>query len=106
MKGASVLRSAHGNDSGHTSLLDLGTDCRFGLLRFWLLRSARAQERRRLEEGQQHTKRDTALLLLAALFMVGLLLGAIFLVPSNTPINSRAGFYAIAVVFGGGLTYL
>jgi len=73
---------------------------------FGLLRSARAQERRRLEEGQQHTKRDTALLLLAALFMVGLLLGAIFLVPSNTPINSRAGFYAIAVVFGGGLTYL
>jgi len=73
---------------------------------FRLLRSARTQERRRREEGQPHTKRDTALLLLSALSVVGVLLGAMYLMPSNPLINSRAGFYAIAVVVGGGLTYL
>jgi undecaprenyl pyrophosphate phosphatase UppP len=72
---------------------------------FRLLRSARTQERRRREEGQPHTKRDTALLLLAALSVVGVLLGTMFLMPSNRLINSRAGFAAIIVVVGGGLTY-
>lgn len=73
---------------------------------FRLLQSARTQERKRREEGQPHTKRDTTLLLLTALSVVGLLLGAMFLMPSNPLINSRAGFYVIVVVVGGGLTYL
>jgi hypothetical protein len=92
IEGASVLRSAYGNAATpHYPIWVVIAAWAYFVFR--LLRSARTQERRRLEEGQQHTKRDTALLLLAALFLVGLLLGAIFLVPSI----SRAGFYAIAV---------
>ena len=71
-----------------------------------LLSSARTEERRRREQGQPHTTRDTALLLLAALSVVGVLLCAIFLKPLNVLVHSRAGFTAIIVFVGGGLTYL
>jgi Na+/H+ antiporter NhaD/arsenite permease-like protein len=71
-----------------------------------LLSSARTEERRRREQGQPHTIRDTALLLLAALSVVGVLLCAIFLKPLNALVHSRAGFAAIIVLVGGGLTYL
>jgi Na+/H+ antiporter NhaD/arsenite permease-like protein len=71
-----------------------------------LLSSARTDERTRREQGQPHTIRDTALLLLAALSVVGVLLCAIFLKPLNVLVHSRAGFAAIIVLVGGGLTYL
>jgi Na+/H+ antiporter NhaD/arsenite permease-like protein len=71
-----------------------------------LLSSARTEERRRREQGQPHTIRDSALLLLAALSVVGVLLCAIFLKPLNVLVHSRAGFAAIIVLVGGGLTYL
>lgn len=71
-----------------------------------LLSSARREERKRREHGQPHTMRDTSLLLLAALSVVGLLLCAIFLKPLNVLVNSRAGIVAIIVVVGGGLTYV
>lgn len=67
--------------------------------------SVRGEERRRREKGQPHTMRDTALLLLTALSVVGVLLCAIFLKPLNVLV-SRAGFAAIIVVVGGGLTYV
>jgi hypothetical protein len=70
------------------------------------LSSVRREERRRRERGQPHTKRDTALLLLAALSVVGVLLCAMFLKPLNVLVHSRLGFYAIIVIVGGGLTYL
>jgi Na+/H+ antiporter NhaD/arsenite permease-like protein len=73
---------------------------------FRLTTSVRAEERRRREQGQPHTARDTALLLLSALFVVGLLLCAMFLKPLNSLINSRAGIAAIILVGGGGLTYV
>jgi len=65
----------------------------------------RIEERRR-QEGQPHTKRDAALLLLTALTVVGLILCGIFFMPSNSVVNSRAGFAAIIIVVGGGLTYV
>ena len=71
-----------------------------------LLRSAGTEERRRREHGQPHTMRDTALLLLAALSVVGVLLCAIFLKPLNLLLHSRAGFAAIIVLVGGGVTYV
>jgi uncharacterized membrane protein YoaK (UPF0700 family) len=71
-----------------------------------LLSSARTQERRRREQGQPHTVRDTALLLLAALSVVGVLLCATFLKPLNVLVHSRAGFAVVIVLVGGGLTYL
>ena len=71
-----------------------------------LLSSARTEERRRREQGQPHTMRDSVLLLLAALSVVGLFLCAIFLKPLNVLVHSRAGFAAIIVLVGGGLTYL
>jgi Na+/H+ antiporter NhaD/arsenite permease-like protein len=70
-----------------------------------LLSGARAEERRRREQGQPHTMRDTALLLLTALSVVGVLLCAMFLKPLNLLVNSRAGIAAIILVVGGGLTY-
>ena len=71
-----------------------------------LLSGARAEERRRREQGQPHTTRDTALLLLTALSVVGVLLCAMFLKPLNGLVNSRAGFAAVILVVGGGLTYV
>jgi hypothetical protein len=71
-----------------------------------LLRSARAEERRRREEGQPQTMRDTALLLLTGLCVVGVILLAIFLKPLNVLITSRVGTAAIILVVGGGLTYI
>jgi len=71
-----------------------------------LLSIARAKERKRGERGQPHTTRDTALLLIAAVSVVGILLCAIFLKPLNDLLHSRVGFYTIIVVVGGGLTYL
>lgn len=71
-----------------------------------LLSSARTEERRRHEQGRPHTIRDTALLLLAALSVVGVLLCAILLKPLNVLVHSRTGFAAIIVLVGGGLTYL
>src|SRR5215831_3870052 len=70
------------------------------------LSSARREERRRREQGQPHTMRDTALLLLAALSVVGVHMCAIFLRPLNVLVNSRAGVAAIVVVVGGCLTYI
>lgn len=54
--------------------------------------SVRTEERRRREHGQPHSVRDTTLLLLAAVCVVGLLLCATFLKPLNVLIHSRAGF--------------
>ena len=71
-----------------------------------LLSSARTEERKRREPGQPHTTRDTALLLMAALSVVGVLLCAIFFEPLNGLVHSRVGFAAIVLVVGGGLTYL
>ncbi len=68
--------------------------------------SVRTEEHRRREHGQPHSVRDTTLLLLAAVCVVGLLLCATFLKPLNVLIHSRAGFVAIIVLAGGGLTYL
>lgn len=73
---------------------------------FRLVSSARTEERRRREHGQPHTIRDTALLLLAASCVVGLLLCAMFLKPLNVLVNSRAGWYATVLLVGGGLTYI
>jgi threonine/homoserine/homoserine lactone efflux protein len=73
---------------------------------YMFLSSARAEERRRREEGQPHTKRDTALLLLTGLCVVGVILLAIFLKPLNVLVNSRLGIAAIILVVGGGLTYI
>jgi len=70
------------------------------------LSSARREERRRREQGQPHTTRDTALLLFAALSVVGVLLCASFIKPLNVLVNSRAGIAAVIVVVGGGLTYI
>ena len=70
------------------------------------LSSARREDRRRREQGQPHTMRDTALLLFAALSVVGVLLCAEFLKPLNVLVNSRAGIAAVIVVVGGGLTYI
>src|SRR5690242_19043011 len=53
--------------------------------------AGRAEERRRREEGQPHTRRDTALLFLTACSVVGALLCAAFFKPLNTLVNSRAG---------------
>lgn len=77
-----------------------------GYFVYRLLRSARTEERRRREKGQPHTIKDTALLLVAALSVVGVLLCAIFLKPLNVLVHSRAAFAAIVVLVGGGLTYL
>ena len=77
-----------------------------GYFAYRLLSSARAEERRRRERGQPHTMRDTALLLLTALSVVGVLLFAMFLKPLNVLVNSRAGFAAIILAVGGGLTYV
>lgn len=71
-----------------------------------LLRSARAEERRRRQHDQPHTMRDTALLLLTALSIVGVLLCATFLKPLNPLVNSRSGIAAIIIVVGGSLTYV
>jgi len=49
---------------------------------------------------------DSALLLFSGLFIVGVLLAATFFKPSNTFIGSRAGFYIIVLLIGGGLTYI
>ena len=73
---------------------------------FRLLSSARAEERKRRELRQPHTMRDTALLLLAALAVVGVLLCTMFLKPLNGLVNSRTGIAAIIVVVGGALTYV
>jgi hypothetical protein len=62
-----------------------------GYFAYRLLSSARTEERRRREQGQPHTTKDTALLLLAALSVVGVLLCANFLKPLNVLIHSRAG---------------
>jgi heme A synthase len=82
----------------------------WGLVAVWayiayiFLSGARAEERRRRDEGQPHTKKDTALLLLTALSVVGIVLCAVFLkVPL---VNSRAGIAVIILVVGGGLTYV
>jgi hypothetical protein len=66
----------------------------------------RAEERRRREQGQPHTMRDTALLLLTSLSVVGVLLCAMFLKPLNVLVNSLAGIAAIVLVVGGDLTYV
>jgi hypothetical protein len=71
-----------------------------------LLSSARAEERKRRQNVQSHTRRDDALLLVAALSVVGLLLCAMFLKPLSALVNSRAGFAATILVVGGGLTYI
>ena len=69
---------------------------------YMLFASARNEERRRRERGQPRTKRDSALLLLTGLCVVGVLLCGIFLKPLNvltalsvadngrTPSNSRS----------------
>ena len=44
----------------------------------YFLSRARREERRRREQGQPHTMRDTALLLFTALSVVGVLLCAFF----------------------------
>jgi sterol desaturase/sphingolipid hydroxylase (fatty acid hydroxylase superfamily) len=72
----------------------------------YFLRIERIEERRRREQGQPHTNRDTALLILTALTVVGILLCTIFFIPSNSVFNSRAGFAAIIIFVGGGLTYV
>ena len=71
-----------------------------------LLSGARTEERRRREQGQPHTIRDTALLLFAALSVVGALLCASFFKPLSVLVHSRAGLAGIVVLVGGGLTYL
>lgn len=78
---------------------------------FWafiahILVAGRAEERRRREEGQPHTRRDTALLLLTAFCVVGVLLCAAFFKPLNALVNSRAGIGAVILLIGGGLTYI
>lgn len=73
---------------------------------YGLLSSARAEERRRREQGQRHTTRDTALLLLTALSVVGVLLCATFLKPRTGWLISRVWFAAVILVVGGGLTYV
>ena|ERR1700674_4058332 len=84
----------------------------WGIIVFWayigyrFLSGARAEERRRLEEGQPHTKRDTALLLLTALSVVGVLLCAFFIKPLSVLVSSRVGIAAIILVVGGGLTFI
>jgi len=62
---------------------------------YMFLSTARAEERRRREQGQPHTKLDTALLLLTALCVVGAILCAILLKPLNVLVKSRAGFAAM-----------
>ena len=101
----SVLGFAHGSDC-NVPVRYLVRNCSGGYFAYRLLSSARAEERKRREMGQPHTARDTALLLLGALSVVGVLLGAIFLTPLNALVHYRAGLYAIIVVVGGGLTYL
>lgn len=82
----------------------------WGLIAVWayiaymFVSSARGEERRRREEGEPHTRRDTALLLLSALSVVGVLLCFIFLKP--VLVNSRAGVAVIILLIGGGLTYI
>jgi hypothetical protein len=71
-----------------------------------LLNSARAEGRQRRQQGQPHTRRDNALLLLTASSVVGLLLCAVFLKPLNLLVNSRAGTAATILFVGGGLTYI
>lgn len=70
-----------------------------------LLSSARTEESRRREQNQPHTRRDTVLLLVTALPVVGVLVCAMFLKPLNLLVNSRAGIVAVILVVGGGLTY-
>jgi hypothetical protein len=72
---------------------------------YMLFARARNEERRRREEGQPHTTRDSALLLLTALRVVGVLFCGIFLKPLNVLV-SPLGFAAVIVVVGGGLTYI
>jgi sterol desaturase/sphingolipid hydroxylase (fatty acid hydroxylase superfamily) len=71
-----------------------------------LLNSARAEERKRRQQGQPHTRRDNALLLFTALSVVGILLCAVFLKPLNALANSRVGIAATILFVGGGLTYI
>jgi hypothetical protein len=71
-----------------------------------LLNTASAEERKRRQQGQSHTRRDDALLFLAALSIVGLLFCAKFIKPLNLLVDSRAGMYATILIVGGGLTYV
>jgi hypothetical protein len=50
--------------------------------------------------------RDTALLLLTALSVVGVLLCAFFIKPLSVLVSSRVGIAAIILVVGGGLTFI
>ena len=73
---------------------------------YMFLVAGRTEERRRREAGQPHTRRDTALLLLTAFCVVGVLLCAAFFKPLNALVNSRAGIGAVILLIGGGLTYI
>ena len=92
--------------SGTTSLPVWGVIAVWASIGYMFLSSARAEERRRLQGGQPHTIRDTALLLLTALSVVGLLLCAFFIRPLTVLATSRIGIAAIILVIGGGLTFV
>jgi hypothetical protein len=82
------------------------------VIAFWVfmayrfLSAARAEDRRRLEEGQPHTRRDTALLLLSGLCVAGGLLCVAFFTPLTRLASSRVGMTAAILVLCGGLTYV
>jgi hypothetical protein len=82
------------------------------VIAFWVymayrfLSAARAEDRRRLEEGQPHTRRDTVLLLLSGLCVAGGLLCVAFFKPLMRLASSRLGMTAAILVVGGGLTYV
>src|SRR5580700_11156862 len=78
----------------------------WALIAYRFISSARAEERRRREVGQPHTGRDTALLLLTALSVVGVVLCIAFLKPLGGLVDSRVGLAAAILIVGGGLTYI
>jgi hypothetical protein len=82
------------------------------VIAFWVylayrfLSAARAEDRRRLEEGQPHSRRDTALLLLSGLCIAGGLLCVAFFTPLTRLASSRLGMTAVILVVCGALTYV
>lgn len=80
---------------------------------FWIgffvliLDAVRRQERRRRLKHQPHSHRDTALLFLSALVLIGIILAVVFLQQKALQLHiPRLGATAIILLVGGGLTYI
>jgi hypothetical protein len=76
---------------------------------FWMIRGWRAEEKKRKEANQPHTFRDDALLLVAALLVVGLMMLPVFYEPLRIIFRKPMGPFmgsVMIVALAYGLTYV